>query len=243
MNVRKIQLIFLMFFQLFFVFGESDPSTVDDDTKFVLDLVRGGVPVGIIQLFLPSVSKGATGPCLRATSDSDINGMCKFVKAFAEDYASNPTNDWNSCSKEDYVCNAIYRAATSNNTQNFSCSLWQQKSIRNRIGEKMLLDDTVKITDKLKTSRRQGLFLGMASSKDCSKTCSARGRPVCSVSALLLDFLPKLPPNCPEPATSTMPGKDVSTISLFSYIILAFVGYIAYLYRDNLSRLIDNRRQ
>ena len=164
--------------------------------------MRGGVPVGIIQLFLPSDSKGAAGPCLRDTSlNPDITGMCKFVKAFAKVYASNPTNDWNSCSKEDYVCNAIYRAATSNNTQNFNCSLWQQKSIRNRMIEKMSLDDKVELTDKLKTSRNQALFLATFSSKDCSKTCSDEWRPVCSVSALLLDFLPKVPPNCPEPTT------------------------------------------
>ena len=127
--------------------------------------------------------------------------MCKFVKAFAEDYASNTINDWNSCSKEDYVCNAIYRAATSNNTQNFSCSLWQQKSIRKSITEKMSLNDKVELTDKLKTSRRQGLFLGMVSSKECSKKCSDEWRPVCSVSALLLDFLPKVSPNRSEPTT------------------------------------------
>ena len=180
---------------------DSAPNSsthVDEDTKFVLDLVRGGVPVGIIQLFLPSHSKGAAGPCLRETSDDDITGMCKFVKAFAKDYASNTTNDWNSCSKDDYVCNAIYRAATSNNTQNFSCLLWQQKSIRNRMIEKMSLHDKVELTDKLKTSRNQALFLGTFSSKDCSKKCSDEWRPVCSVSALLLDILPKVPPNCPK---------------------------------------------
>ena len=178
-------------------------SPVDDDTKFVLDWVRGGVPVGIIQLFLPSDSEGAAGPCLLENLDKDIDGMCEFVKAFAEGYASNPKNDWSSCSKDDYVCNAIYRAATSNNTQNFSCSLWQQKSIRKSISEKMSLNDKVELTDKLKTSRHQGLFLGMVGSNDCSKKCSDKWRPVCSVSALLLDFLPKVPPNCPK--TTNMP--------------------------------------
>ncbi|XP_062517654.1 uncharacterized protein LOC134192916 [Corticium candelabrum] len=223
MNVG--QLILLLFLQLFFVFGISDSAPnssthVDDDTKFVLDLVRGGVPVGIIQLFLPSDSEGDAGPCLREKLDGDIAGTCKFVKAFAKDYASNTKNNWSSCSKEDYVCNAIYRAATSNNTQNFNCSLWQQKSIRNRMTEKMSLNDKVELTDKLKTSRHQGLFLGTVSSKECSKKCSDEWQPVCSVSALLLDFLPKVPPNCSEPTNvpcncSETSNTEIQTCQVF----------------------------
>ena len=172
--------------------------------------MKGGVPVGIIQLFLPSDSKGATGHCLRENSDSDIAGMCNFVKAFAEDYASNPTNDWNSCSKEDYVCNAIYRAATSNNTQKFSCSVWEQEPIRKRISEKIYLNDKVELTEKMKTSRRQGLFLERVSSKECSKKCSDEWRPLCSVSALLLDFLPKVPPNCPNTTNMSRNSPETS---------------------------------